>query len=481
VHRVAYPGLLKLLVQPTLVLGEPFVVDHPNLEDRRYRRVLRERERPRRGLAEPHLVDRWQAHVPGNLRGDVDRRRRVLDRDREGALDITLEVVDRRGVDLPRTAADVVQQGVFAVPLVFDARQDAGRQDRTEQSQDLQDIDPGCVAVLVANDPAGLRRRDAGLVGHLRRARLHGHLGAGEGIEDELVVVEVLRNRARGEAVELLLQVRVADVGNGRELKLIDRDGLDRHGGDDPERTEADHGRIEHIIVAHQPGTDPLDELVVHDRSRLSFDPERLADAGRQVQAGDEVGHRPVGELRSVGVAGDGSRDRLAVADPRGLDRPPVGLSRRKELEVGVELGDLHARLGADEVAVPLRRVRGIEVPVADVVTAVQQLGVHQPAIGDVDLRQRPSRADREDSLAGVVGLADQVVEVLAGVPEHLPPGERLPVGTDVVRVVDLGHRRAVGYVDARPRLGTFVFGVDHGQALSPGVRIGSAGGSHAS
>ncbi len=140
------------------------------------------------------------------------------------------------------------------------------------------------------------------------------------------------------------------------------------------------------------------------------------------MQTGDEVGHRSEGELRSVGVSGDGAGDGLAVADARGLEAPSTSLVPRQELEVGVELGDLHAGLGKDEPTTPLGRIRGIEVPVADVVAAVQQLGVHQPAIGDVDLRQRPSRAYREDALAGVAGHADQGVEGLAGVSEHLPP-----------------------------------------------------------
>ena len=41
-QRVADPGLLKRFVQPTLELWEPFIVNHPKLEDRRYRLVLRE-------------------------------------------------------------------------------------------------------------------------------------------------------------------------------------------------------------------------------------------------------------------------------------------------------------------------------------------------------------------------------------------------------------------------------------------------------
>ena len=98
-------------------------------------------------------------------------------------------------------------------------------------------------------------------------------------------------------------------------------------------------------------------------------------------------------------------------------------------------------------------RIGVVEVPLADVVAAVQQLGVHQPAVGDVDLRQRPARADREDALAGVAGLADQPVEGLAGVAEHVEPGEQGAVGTDVVDVEDLGDRRPVRDVDAAPRL----------------------------
>src|SRR4051794_1379203 len=59
------------------------------------------------------------------------------------------------------------------------------------------------------------------------------------------------------------------------------------------------------------------------------------------VQAGDEVGHRPEGDLRAMGVARDRARDGLAVADPGGLNRAAVGVLPRNQLEVGVQLGDL--------------------------------------------------------------------------------------------------------------------------------------------
>ena len=129
------------------------------------------------------------------------------------------------------------------------------------------------------------------------------------------------------------------------------------------------------------------------------------------------------------------------------LPMPAALIARRsapfpaEPLEVGVELGDLHSGLGEDDVAALRGRIGGIEVPLADVVATVQQLGVHQPAVGDVDLRQRPARADREDALAGVARLADQPVEGLAGVAEHVEPGEQGAVRADVVDVDDLGDR----------------------------------------
>ena len=148
---------------------------------------------------------------------------------------------------------------------------------------------------------------------------------------------------------------------------------------------------------------------------------------------------------------------------------------------MGVELGDLHAGLGEDEVAALRGRIGVIEVPLADVVAAVQQLGVHQPAVGDVDLRQRPARADREDALAGIAGLADQRVEGLAGVSEHVEPGEQGAVGTDVVDVDDLGDRRPIRDVDSVPRLRATIVAVDHRSGLRPGFRTATAGGSSAS
>ena len=51
---------------------------------------------------------------------------------------------------------------------------------------------------------------------------------------------------------------------------------------------------------------------------------------------------------------------------PGGLDRPPVGVLPRDQLEVGVELGDLHAGLGEDDVAALRGRIGGIEVRLAD-------------------------------------------------------------------------------------------------------------------
>jgi hypothetical protein len=71
VHRVADPSLPKFRVQPALELGEPVVVDHPELEDRRDRLVLGEAQCRLRGAAEPDLVDRGQPHVPGHLRGHL--------------------------------------------------------------------------------------------------------------------------------------------------------------------------------------------------------------------------------------------------------------------------------------------------------------------------------------------------------------------------------------------------------------------------
>ncbi len=78
-------------------------------------------------------------------------------------------------------------------------------------------------------------------------------------------MIEVLRRRD-GEPVELLLQVGVADVSDGRELEVIDRDGLHRDGGNDPERAEADHGRVEDVVVADEPRADLLHELLVQHR-----------------------------------------------------------------------------------------------------------------------------------------------------------------------------------------------------------------------
>ena len=275
---------------------------------------------------------------------------------------------------------------------------------------------PGAKPFLSRTIQRGFGVSTVGLVVHLRRARLHGHLLAVVGVEDELVVVELLGvvRRCVGEAGELRLQVVVVDVGDRRELELIDRRRLHRHRGDDPERAEADHGRVEDVVVADQLGADPRGELLVQHRLRRPLDPQRLAAARGDVQAHDEVGHRPEVDLRAVGVPGDRAGDRLAVADAGGLDRAPAGALPLRPLEVGVELGDLHSGLGEDDVAALRGRIGGIEVRLADVVATVQQLGVHQPAVGDVDLRQRPARADREDALAGVAGLADQPVEGLA-------------------------------------------------------------------
>ena len=199
------------------------------------------------------------------------------------------------------------------------------------------------------------------------------------------------------------------------------------------------------------------------------------------MQAHDEVGHRPEGDLRAVRVPGDRAGNRLAVADAGGLDRSPAGALPLTPLEVGVELGDLHAGLGQDDVAALRGRIGGIEVLLADVVATVQQLGVHQPAVGDVDLRQRPARADREDALAGVAGLADQPVEGLPGIEEHVEPGEEGAVRADVVDVDDLGDPRCVRDVDAAPPLLAAIVGVDHRSRLSPASRTATARGSSAS
>lgn len=72
-----------------------------------------------------------------------------------------------------------------------------------------------------------------------------------------------------------------------------------------------------------------------------------------------------------MGVPGDGAGDGLPVADPGGLNSPPVGVLARDELEVGVELGDLHAGLGEDDVAALRGRIGFVEVVLGDVVAAV--------------------------------------------------------------------------------------------------------------
>ena len=130
------------------------------------------------------------------------------------------------------------------------------------------------------------------------------------------------------------------------------------------------------------------------------LDPQRAAAAGGDVQADDEVRHRAVVDLRAVRVPGDRAGDRLAVADPGRLQRPLVGVVARRQLQVGVELGDLQPGLGEHDARAVRGRVGVLEVALADVVAAVEQLRVDQPAVGDVDLRQRPARADREHPLA---------------------------------------------------------------------------------
>ena len=270
------------------------------------------------------------------------------------------------------------------------------------------------------------------------------------GIEDELVVVEI-RRIGVAECPQLRLQVVVVDVADRRKGELVDRRRLHRHRRDDPERAEADHGRVEDVVVADQVGADLRGEVLVEHGLRRLLDPQRPAAAGGDVQADDEVGHRPEVDLRAVGVPGDRAGDGLAVADPGRLQRPLLGIVLRDQLEIGVELGDLHAGLGEDDARAVRGRIGVVEIALADVVAAVQELGVHQPAVGDVDLGQRPARADREDPLAGLARLADQLVEGFAGVPEHVEPGEQGAVGADVVDVDELGDRRPVRDMDAVP------------------------------
>jgi hypothetical protein len=119
-------------------------------------------------------------------------------------------------------------------------------------------------------------------------------------------------------------------------------------------------------------------------------------------------------------------------------------------------------------------------VAVGKVVAAVQELRVHQPAVGDVDLGERPAGADGEDPLVGCARLPDQLVEVRARLPEHLEPGQQRALGADVVDVDQLSDRRLVRDMDAAPRLRTEIVAVDH-RRLTATCRTATEGGSSAS
>ena len=184
------------------------------------------------------------------------------------------------------------------------------------------------------------------------------------------------------------------------------------------------------------------------------------------MQADDEVRHRPEVQLRAVRIAGHGAGDRLPVADPGGLQRPLVADVGRRQFQERVQFGDLHTRLREHDGPLVRDRVAVGEVALADVVTAIEELRVDESTVGDVDLRQRPSGPDRKHPLLGVPRLADDLVEALPGLAEHVEPGQQRPVRAHVVDVDEFGDGRLMRDVGAVPLLRTRIVAVDH--RLSP-------------